>query len=75
MIKNKASINEEAQGNVESLKKEIKRLKEELSQSKTIVFTLEEQLKSGKPNATSMEIEETEEDYSNCVVASKDSSK
>lgn len=30
MIKNKASINEEASGNVESLKKEIKRLKEEI---------------------------------------------
>lgn len=34
MIKNKASINEEAQGNVESLKKEIKRLKEDLLSSK-----------------------------------------
>ena len=30
MIKNKASVNEESSGNLEGLKKEIKRLKEEL---------------------------------------------
>jgi hypothetical protein len=30
MIRNKASINEESSGNMESLKREIKRLKEEL---------------------------------------------
>jgi phage host-nuclease inhibitor protein Gam len=30
MIRNKASVNEEATGNIESLKKEIKRLKEEI---------------------------------------------
>ena len=31
MIKNRASVNEESSGNMESLKKEIKRLKEELA--------------------------------------------
>ena len=30
MIKNKASINEESGGNIETLKKEIKKLKEEI---------------------------------------------
>ena len=34
MIKNKASVNEESSGNVEFLKKEIKRLKEELTSYK-----------------------------------------
>lgn len=58
MIKNKASINEEAQGSVESLKKEIKRLKNDLAQSKNLIVNLEEQLKTGVYNTSNeMEIE------------------
>lgn len=34
MIKNKASVNEESAGNIESLKKEIKKLKEEILEYK-----------------------------------------
>lgn len=37
MIKNKASINEESSGNIEGLRKEIKRLKEELGQAKNYI--------------------------------------
>lgn len=37
MIKNTASINEEEHGSVEMLKKEIKRLKEELMLKQTII--------------------------------------
>lgn len=41
MIKNKALINEEASGNVESLKKEIRRLKEEILGYKKTITDLE----------------------------------
>jgi hypothetical protein len=41
MIKNKASINEESNGNIESLKTEIKRLKEELTSAKSFIVSLE----------------------------------
>ena len=34
MIKNKASVNEESAGNIESLKKEIKKLKDEIIEYK-----------------------------------------
>ena len=37
MIKNKVTINEESCGNVESLKNEIKRLKEQLADAKTAI--------------------------------------
>lgn len=47
MIKNKASINEESSGNVESLKNEIKRLKGELDQAKNLIATLELEAKKG----------------------------
>ncbi|EAS01807.2 kinesin motor catalytic domain protein (macronuclear) [Tetrahymena thermophila SB210] len=71
-IKNKASINEEAQGNVESLKKEIKRLKEDLAQSKNIIVNLEEQLKNGTFQPNQMEIEEEgEEDLVGSISKSK----
>ena len=40
-VKNKALINEYSSGNIEGLKKEIKRLKEELGQSKNIIITLQ----------------------------------
>ena len=41
-IKNKASVNEEASGSVDSLKKEIKRLKEELTAAQAVVASLKE---------------------------------
>ncbi len=37
MIRNKASINEESSGNMESLKREIKRLKEELGEARLVI--------------------------------------
>lgn len=37
MIKNKASINEESSGNIESLKRELKKLKDELAQAKNYI--------------------------------------
>ena len=44
-IKNKASINEDSSGNLEGLKREIKKLKEELGQSKSIINSLESEEK------------------------------
>ena len=41
MIKNKASINEESSGNIEALKREIKKLKEELNEAKSKISNLE----------------------------------
>ena len=41
MIKNKASINEESSGNIDGLKFEIKKLKDELSQAKNLIVSLE----------------------------------
>lgn len=41
MIKNNASINQESTGSIENLRKEIARLKEELSGAKTMIHTLE----------------------------------
>ena len=37
MIKNRASVNEESSGNIEGLKKEIRRLKEELLQARNLI--------------------------------------
>ena len=42
MIKNKASVNEEASGNLDSLKREITRLKEELAMSKYMVSEMDQ---------------------------------
>lgn len=59
LIKNKASINEESSGNLESLKKEIKRLKDELQLKNTQIATLEQDLKSGGvPRASASQMEE-----------------
>jgi len=41
MIKNNASVNEEASGNLETLKKEINRLKEELLCSRKMIEELD----------------------------------
>lgn len=41
MIKNNASINEDASGNVDSLKREISKLKNELESARGIIHTLE----------------------------------
>ena len=49
MIKNKASINEESSGNLESLKREIRRLKDELAQERNLINNLESQIGSGLP--------------------------
>ncbi|KAL4459492.1 hypothetical protein ABPG74_018105 [Tetrahymena malaccensis] len=46
MIKNKASVNEESQGNVQQLKKEIQKLKEELQDAKKALQEMEENQKN-----------------------------
>ena len=62
MIKNKASVNEEALGNIEGLKAEIRRLREELQQARNTISTLEVEVKT-RPSAKqsdlfgSMEVE------------------
>lgn len=46
MIKNKASVNEESQGNVMQLKKEIAKLKEDLAEAKKVAQVMEENQKN-----------------------------
>jgi hypothetical protein len=50
-IKNKASINEESLGNVENMKKEIKRLRDELQTAKQLISTLELDKKTAPPGS------------------------
>jgi len=50
MIKNKASVNEESTGNMEMMKKEIKRLKEELTMCKKKLDEVESNMSGCRPN-------------------------
>ena len=72
MIKNKAQINEEAQGNVDSLKKEIKRLKEELLQQRSLMDSYEDQIKNGRMNNTISDMEIEEKLFEDSIIEDED---